>query len=203
MDVSSVTAGSPTCTQDTVRFHPPRTLRHSVSDRPVGQVDDYGGTILFRLITDDELELQLALSPSPVITIADKKACKGNTQFLGIILYGPRRRFGDVGNFVNQSGCYPDDPVGCDRNVPYMNPQCLFSLQERPPMTFELSQPQQHSVEDFARTSLDILADFETTNSLELSASPTALRTNLQPYVIHSCTGDLADPGLTVTKRKR
>ncbi|PZD31108.1 hypothetical protein A1F97_09928 [Pyrenophora tritici-repentis] len=81
---------------------------------------------------------------------------------------------------MTQAGCYLDDPVGCDRNVPYMNPQCLFSLHERPPMTFELLPLQQPHIDNFAQASLDVLSGFETTDDLELSANPTALRTELK-----------------------
>jgi hypothetical protein len=85
---------------------------------------------------------------------------------------------------MTQAGCYLDDPVGCDRNVPYMNPQYLCSLHEEPSMTFELSQLQHSLVENSAQASRDILSGFETTEDLDLSDTPTALRTKLQMYVI-------------------
>ncbi|KAH7085094.1 SNF2 family N-terminal domain-containing protein [Paraphoma chrysanthemicola] len=180
--LSSETASSTTCTQGTLRFHPPRALCREASGEQLGCLGNYGGEILLRLNADDQLTLQLALSPSPAITTTDKKACKGDTQYLGVILYGPRHRFSDVGDFISRSGCYLDDPIGCDRNVPYMNPQCLFSLHEQPPMTFDLLQPQNQQIEDFTRAPHDVLADFETTTSLQRTAKPTALRTDLKPH---------------------
>jgi hypothetical protein len=97
-----------------------------------------------------------------------------------------------VGEFMTQAGCFLDDPVGCDRNVPYMNPQCLFSLHERPPTTFELFQLPNPHIENFTRATIDVLSGFETTDDFELTANPTALRTGLQVYVICRGMNELA-----------
>lgn len=155
----------------------------------VGQLDSRVGEILRTLAADGELTLQLALSAFPIAAGPDTKPSQKATHFLGIIIYGPRHRFNDVGDFVTGCGCFLEDPVGCDRNVPYMNPQCLFSLHESPPMTFDLRHIQQQSMTDFTRTSADILAGFETTAHIHESADPAALRTTLKPYVRHITDG--------------
>jgi hypothetical protein len=59
-------------------------------------------------------------------------------------------------------------------------------------MTFELSPLQQPHIDNFTRASFDILSAFETTDDLELSANPTALRTELKLYVIYRAKGDAA-----------
>ncbi|KAI4931159.1 hypothetical protein J4E85_003748 [Alternaria conjuncta] len=84
---------------------------------------------------------------------------------------------------MTQVNCFLDDPVGCDLNVPYMNPQCLFSLHKRLPMTFDLPQMQQPYIDSFSRASLDILSGFETADDFESSASPTVLLTELKDHV--------------------
>jgi hypothetical protein len=64
-------------------------------------------------------------------------------------------------------------------------------------MTYEL-QPLQHPhISNFTRASLDILSGFETTDDLELSAHPTALRTELKLYVICRAKGDAANTEAT------
>lgn len=166
-----------------IHFEPPRTLHHGSLGAPTGRLDDYGGKLLSGLAADDELVLQLSLSSAPIAPLTETKLPKNASHFLGVIIYGPRRRFSDVGEFVTQAGCYLDDPIDCDRNVPYMNPQCLFSLHEPLPMTFDLLQPQQAYMDDCTRVSLDFLSGFETTDELDLSASPTALCTELKMYV--------------------
>lgn len=113
-----------------------------VADAPIGRLDDFAGELLLRLVDDDDLILQFLLPSTPITPAAERKSAKNASKFLGVIIYGPRCRLNDVGDFMTQAGCYLDDPVGCDRNVPYMNPQCIFSLHEQPPMTFELLQPQ-------------------------------------------------------------
>jgi hypothetical protein len=174
---------APSCTQETVFFTPSRELRRCPSADLVGHLDNYAGEVLSRLAADDELLLQLTFSAFPMAVELDTKPPKGTVGFLAITIYGPRRRFGDVGHFMTQCSYYLEDPTGCDWNVPYMNPQCLFSLHEHPPMTFDLPQVQHHTVDDFTRTPSDILAGFETTDRLAEAATPTALRTALQAYV--------------------
>ena len=175
---------SPASPQPPIRFEPPRTIHRGVSDELAGSLDEYGSGLLRGLAADDELVLQFLLSSTPITPIPERRQPKDDFQFLGVIIYGPKRRLSDVGDFVNQAGCYLDDPVGCERNVPYVNPQCLFSLHEQPPMTFALSQPQQLHMDNFARASLDVLSGFETAGDFELSANPTALRTELKPYAV-------------------
>lgn len=183
VNAHSDAAIAPSCTQETVIFGPSRELRRYKTKDVVGQLDNYTGEILSRLAADDELILQLLFSLSPIAVEQHIKPPRGTVGFLRIIIYGPRCRFSDVGDFITRCGCYLEDPTGCDWNVPYMNPQCLFSLHECPPMTFDLPQLQQHSVDDLVQMPSDLLAGFETTDRLEESATPTALCTTLQAYV--------------------
>lgn len=199
--------GSDPSNEHRIRFEPPRTLYSSQSDAPCGQLNQYGSELLTRLLADDELLLQFSLSTTPVAPAPSIgiKLSRNASQFLGIIIYGPKRRFGDVGEFMTHAGCFLDDPINCDRNVPYLNPQCLFSVHERLPMTFEILQPQQPHIDNFERVSSDVLSRFETTEEFELSASPPALRTKLKTYVSchlneHSCPA--ADIGLIGIKDK-
>ncbi|EUC36252.1 hypothetical protein COCCADRAFT_23992 [Bipolaris zeicola 26-R-13] len=96
-----------------------------VADAPIGRLDDFAGELLLRLVDDDDLILQFLLSSTPITPAAERKSAKNASKFLRVIIYGPRCRLNDVGDFMTQAGCYLDDPVGCDRNVPYMNPQSL------------------------------------------------------------------------------
>jgi len=174
---------TPSCVQETVFFTPAREVRRCTSGDLVGQLDDYAGEILWKIQADDQLILQLTLSASPLAVELDMKPPRGTVGFLGIIIYGPKRRSSDVAYFMTQCGYYLDDPTGCDRNVPYMNPQCLFSFHEELPMTFDLPQVQQQSVDDSTQTPFDILAGFETTDRLPEANTPSALCTTLQVYV--------------------
>ncbi|OAL43119.1 hypothetical protein IQ07DRAFT_593302 [Pyrenochaeta sp. DS3sAY3a] len=168
--------------QEAVVFQPPRILRHKTKGILLGQLDDRLGAILTTLANDGEIILQLALSKSPIAAEVMKKSFREATWFLGIIVYGPKRVLEEVGDFMNKCDCFLEDPVNCDRNVPYLNPQLLSSIYEDPPMTFDLPQLQQPNVQDFSRASTDILAGFETIDSIEEAANPTSLRTTLKPH---------------------
>jgi hypothetical protein len=71
-------------------------------------------------------------------------------------------------------------------------------------MTFDLLQQlqQQPEVDNFSRASLDVLSGFETTDDFELSANPTALRTELKVYVIHHEPGEPAETRVIGIKEK-
>lgn len=174
---------APSCAQETVFFTSGKELRRCITQDLAGRLDDYAGEVLSRLTADDELILQLTFSASPLATESDTKSPQGTVGSLGIIIYGPKRRSGDIGHFMIQCGYYLEDPTGCDRNVPYMNPQCLFSLHEHLPMTFDLPPVQQQNINNFTPFLSDILAGFETTNRLPVADTPTAIRTILQAYV--------------------
>ena len=184
----SETTVIPSCTQETVFFTNDRELRRCINGALVGRLVGHSGEVLSRLAEDDELILRLAFSTSLMAPGLDTKPPKGTVGFLGIIVYGPGHRSSDVGYFMTQCGYYLEDPIGCEWNVPYINPQCLFSLHELPPMTFDLPRIQQNSVDHLTSTPSDILAGFETTHHLLEAATPTALRTRLKPYVKGSTT---------------
>ena len=171
MNVPPNHIASPPSTQGPISFEPPRTIRYGVGDASVGWLDNYGSKLLSTLAADNEFILQLVTLSTPITPKTEGKTLK-DAMCLGVIIYGPRYRFSHVGDFMTQAGCYLDDPVGCDRNVPYMNPQYLCSLHEEPFMTFELSQLQQTVVENFSRASLDVLSGFETTDDFDLSDTP-------------------------------
>jgi hypothetical protein len=149
----------------------------------LGKPDRPTGEILSRLVADTELACQLTLRRDAIATACDPKLAKELLGYLSFIIYGPKHRFDDVGDFMTQCGRFLEDPVGADRDVPYMNPQCLFSIHEMPTTTFELSRPLEYSVDDFTQTCSDILTGFETIDPLYETPTPAYLRTELQSYV--------------------
>jgi hypothetical protein len=167
--------------QDAVIFASSSELRVKETNSLLGKLHHNDQQMLEVIAADSELVVQLTFSTSPLLSDEQHTTPpKESVGYLGIIVYGPKHRLDDVGFFFTQCECYLQDPIGCDRNVPYLNPQCLFSLYERPSMTFELSQHQQHSFQDYTKASFDILADFETRDPLKETPTPTALRTPLK-----------------------
>jgi hypothetical protein len=171
------------CIQENVFFQAPKHIHCCSSQDLLGRLDDNAAKILCTIRADDQLEIQLKFSVSPLACVLDTKPPKGTVGFLAINIYGPKRLSDDVGYFMSQCGYYLEDPIGCDRNVPYINPQCLFSFYEQPPMTFDLSPAPQQSIHESTRSPRDILAGFETTDQLLEATTPSALSTTLQAYV--------------------
>ncbi|KAH7068352.1 SNF2 family N-terminal domain-containing protein [Paraphoma chrysanthemicola] len=146
--------------------------------KPAGHMSE----VLSRLVDDTELEYQLTLRREAIGPVQGKKLARRMLGYLSIIIYGPKYRFEDVGDFMTQCKCFLQDPSGCDRDVPYMNAQCLFSIHETPATTSSLSRTPEHSIEDFTQTFQDIFEGFETTDSLEETPTPASLRTSLQKH---------------------
>ncbi|KAJ8114606.1 hypothetical protein OPT61_g3554 [Boeremia exigua] len=161
--------------------HNQNELYHAVTGHLIGKADEHTGEILKRVLADSELVSQLTLRKDALVPNNEMKAKRSLVGYLSITIYGPRAYLSSVGDFMTQCGRNLEDPVGCDRNVPYLNPQCLFSLHENPPMTFDLSQSCHEELEDTTHYS-DILAGFETTDTLFETRTPDLLRTSLKPH---------------------
>jgi SWI/SNF-related matrix-associated actin-dependent regulator of chromatin subfamily A3 len=169
---------------DTVLFlKDQKELRHAVTGVLVGKPDKHTSEILMRLVVDPEMVSQLIVRKDPLAIARDAKFPRDTVMYLSVILYGSRDCFAIVGDFMTRCGRYLEDPVGCDRNVPYMNPHCLFSLYETPTMTLDLPPAPSHHVENIKQTYSDILAGFETTDPLYKTPTPKCLRTILKAYV--------------------
>ena len=63
-----------------------------------------------------------------------------SSTILCAIIYGRFDLFEHVGDFVSECKMYLQDPLYCDRNVPYRNPHLLSRLEEQPLMTFSLTR---------------------------------------------------------------
>jgi SWI/SNF-related matrix-associated actin-dependent regulator of chromatin subfamily A3 len=161
-----------------------------VTEHPIGTPDDHTSGILQRLVADPELVSQLTLRNDALISNNRTKSKGRLVGYLSIIIYGPRNYLKSVGDFMTQCGRYLEDPIGCDHNVPYLNPQCLFSMHGNPPMTFDLMDAIDMGAEDKTDYS-DILAGFETPDILSETPTPDLLQTTLKPYVdgnVHKVT---------------
>ena len=155
---------------------PNSTVHRRVDGSNIGRLEDCASEVMAKLAADGEIELQLDYTTEE----SEKSRRKTAAYFLQVILYGPKRLADDVGDFIAKCGYYLQDPLGCARNVPYLNPQRLSSLDGCLPMTFDLQQERHYRIEEFTRSADDILANFETTEVFEKAKTPCALRTNLQ-----------------------
>ena len=155
---------------------PNSTIHRRVDGSVIGTLEDHASEVLAKLAADGQIELQLDYTTEESGKAQRKKA----VCFFQVILYGPERLADDVGDFIIKCGYYLQDPSGCARNVPYLNPQRLSSLDGCFPMTFDLQQEQHYRIDEFTRAADDILTNFKTTEVLAQAETPCALRTELQ-----------------------
>jgi hypothetical protein len=95
--------------------------------------------ILQALLDDGAIHLQILLAPRLGSDSTGRSDVKGNTlsSAVWVNVYGPADLSNDIGDFFQSCDLYLQDPVECDRNVPYINPHCM-ATEEEPPMTFDL-----------------------------------------------------------------
>jgi len=152
-------------------------VQRGADGQRLGTLEDFAAESLSKLAVDGEIELQLRCSTG----IDPAKSPRGKCFIsLDAIIYGPRQRADNVGDFVAACGYYLQDPLGCAKNVVYFNPHRLACLHGYSPMTFDLLQHNSLPVKDVTGMANDILAQFETTDVLDEEPTPPALSTPLK-----------------------
>ena len=100
---------------------------------------------------------------------------------MNTITYGPEDLRDIVGNYLLRCGIYLQDPVDCDRNVIYSNPQVLCRTGERITTNELASLNPVPEVEKFFSQD-DIFSKLSSDDYLPLIEPPDAIRTTLYRY---------------------
>ena len=95
------------------------------------------------------------------------------------IVYGPRRLFDSIGEFLESCNVFLQDPQGCDRNVPYRNPHRLSGLDRYAPMTLDSEAVVQGKQRNDCESSPNGLDECGCHQNLPLADNPFALQTTL------------------------
>lgn len=193
-----------------MKFESPRLFRVTEHPVVVGEINlDY----LFlteALLEEPRLELQilctLLVDPPPRATTNGRRPrALGRTRrsSLNIILYGPADLSGPIFDFVqecndhldDETKIYLQDPVGCDRNVPYCNPQRLPPLDSsRQDFTFDLAGKLLLPVHTEELQPLpELLELLDSQEDLPEATQPPAISTALKRYVALSASKGLFD----------
>lgn len=164
-------------------------LELSPSLSVLGRIDQTSADVLKVLAAEEDLILQHCCSydfhglggttrSRKVSTPAIFEAC------LDVVIYGRLHLAEDLDDFLQ--ACVPpmylQDPVHCDRNVRYRNPQRLSFRDEESEMTFDLTAHDDHEKENF-ETPKDCLIGLESTEYLPETETPSAIRTPLLMFV--------------------
>jgi SWI/SNF-related matrix-associated actin-dependent regulator of chromatin subfamily A3 len=100
---------------------------------------------------------------------------------MNTIIYGPEDLHDSVGDYALSCGIFLQDPVDCDRNVFYSNPQVLCRSGERL-MTYDLaSLNRAPEIEKFISQD-DIFSKLSSDDYLPLTEAPDTIRTTLYRY---------------------
>lgn len=159
-----------------------------------GQLDVAGGYAcclepqsaeVMKVLSEDctiETQILVLLHAVPL----SEKRNQGSSRRLcsvSVIIYGSVETFDDVGIFFQECGLYLQDPIGCDRNVPYCNPHRLSVPKDQVQLTFDLMQSRSDSSmrQIHKADSLDGLTIPRELPGLE---TPHLLRTKLLPYYL-------------------
>lgn len=163
-----------------VFFDPGKNV-YRISDRTlVGTLESRDFEVLSRIASEDGVNLQIHYAPNPKSQEHRRKAQSIGS--LSAIIYGPKSLADDMGDFLDACGICLQDPVGCDRNVPYLNPHRLSSMDEHLPLTFQLAEAAPQYIDAPVSPPSSLLSGLETTEALPMAENPRGLKTALHPY---------------------
>ena len=91
--------------------------------------------------------------------------------------------FESIGDFLIQCSEYLQPPLGCDRNVPYCNPQNLSEGDKDPQMTFQLQGNVSPSDVQAMVRGPDPSAALESEDLNPETEAPAAVKSSLYAYV--------------------
>lgn len=150
---------------------------------PLGLLDERTRAVVQMLSDDPEVDLQFSCCISEMIGQSKKRKTASSSRIcLSIIIYGAVHLFEDVGAFLQSSGMFLQDPVGCNRNVIYRNPHRLSGLDPDAPMTCQNDAKPVVCSLDVNSNSVDFLARFESGDTLPETEGHLSLLTPLRKY---------------------
>jgi SWI/SNF-related matrix-associated actin-dependent regulator of chromatin subfamily A3 len=153
----------------------------------LGVLDDTTAAILQTLANDSGIRLQFLCRMNPSITSVPRKSRERTPSVkatLRATIYGEPALFEEVGSLLEESDIFLQDPIGCDRVVPYRNPHCLSSLDpkaeiimttvgEADPAIYTLQSPS---------CPIDFLSKFESDEALPDTEGPPSISTPLHKH---------------------
>ena len=168
-------------------FQKPNNLHRIDQGRLFGELDSRIAEILSSIGSKDGIELQIYCRTINRRAALGKKGSpktreNGWQYLMNTIIYGPKGLRDNVGDYLLECRIYLQDPVDCDRNVLYSNPQCLCRTGDRI-MTYELASLNAAPDVEKAISQDDIFSELSCDDHLSLTEAPDAIDTTLYRYV--------------------
>jgi hypothetical protein len=173
-------------------FSTPNRLFQNDRDQPFGETDDRTAKILTNLLREGGIAFQMYCRTINRRAAQGKKGSRkvgvNELQYvMNTILYGPEDLCDAVGAYLTKCGVYLQDPLDCDRDVQYLNPQVLSRVNEVV-KTSSLMTLNETPEEEKIVSSEDLFFELSSDDNLPLTEAPDAIGTQLYAYAAHSFT---------------
>lgn len=116
-------------------FSKPNLLHHVGRETIFGELDERPAKILASLSTEEGICFQISCRTINRRAAPGKKGSRkpgaNELQYvMNTIIYGPAELSDPIGQYLTKCGVHLQDPLDCDRNVPYSNPHILSRSDE-------------------------------------------------------------------------
>lgn len=163
-------------------FSTPNQLSQNDRYQPFGETDDRTAKVLTNLLKEEGIAIQIYCRTINRRATQGKKGSRkigaNELQYvMNTIIYGPEELCDAVGTYLTKCGIYLQEPMNCDRDVRYLNPQVLSRMKEivRTSSLMTLNDtPEGNTV-----SSEDLFFELSSDAHLELTEAPDAIGTPL------------------------
>lgn len=164
-------------------FSLPHYLRQLGREQAFGELDERAAKILANLSSEEGITCQIYCRTISRRAAQGKRGGRkpgaNELQYvMNTIIYGPPELCDSVGEYLSKCGVYLQDPLNCDRDVVYSNPQ-LLSRTEETVMTSTLASQNMAPEVEKVISREDLFSELCTDDHLSLTNAPDAVTTPL------------------------
>jgi SWI/SNF-related matrix-associated actin-dependent regulator of chromatin subfamily A3 len=167
-------------------FQKPNSLRRIDQDCLFGELDSHIAEIISSIDSKDGIRLQIYCRTINRRAAQGKKGSRKTREkecqyVMNTIIYGPENLHNNVGDYLAACRIYLQDPIDCDRNVQYSNPQFLCRAGGRV-MTYEFASLNAAPRVEKIISQDDIFSQLSCDDYLSLTEAPDPINTTLYRY---------------------
>ncbi|KAI3317051.1 hypothetical protein HD806DRAFT_516155 [Xylariaceae sp. AK1471] len=113
---------------------------------------------------------------------------ENGTYKLAVNIYGPSSNADCVGTFLQKCNLYIQRPEACSRNVIYLNPHCIPTLDDTPLMTSVFDLSVDHQVQNKSPEAGDFWTELGNDEPFAEEAQPALMKTMLHSHQLQALT---------------
>lgn len=187
LPITSSRSGLSTISSSSIslRFCPPNSLYNAFGEGEFGTLEERTAKIFGTLASQNGIEFQMyayaTKRRSNLKSVKGKKVGENDLQYLmNVIIYGPVELCEPVGEYLSKCRMFLQEPTQCDRDVPYQNPHILAEAPEIVMTSSLIVEQAKDKVEvETMDSPKDLFSQLSSDDHLQLTATPSALRTSL------------------------